>query len=41
VNNKLYQEIKELSGMSSMTDNREKWENILDPKSIYKLLYSL
>jgi hypothetical protein len=41
VNNKLHQEIKDLSGMSSMTDNRQIWEKILDPKSINKLLYSL
>ena len=41
VNNKLHQEIKDLSGMISMNDNRQIWENILDPKSINNLLYSL
>lgn len=41
VNNKLHQEIKDLSGMISMNDNRQIWEKILDPKSINKLLYSL
>jgi hypothetical protein len=41
VNNKLHQEIKDLSGMISLNDNRLIWEKILDPKSINKLLYSL
>ena len=41
VNQKLYQEIKDLSGMSSMNDNKLIWEKILDSKSINKLLYSL
>ena len=41
VNKKLQQEIKELSGMNSMNDNKAVWEKILDPKSVNKLLYSL
>jgi hypothetical protein len=41
VNIKLHQEIKDLSGMISMNENRQIWEKILDPKSINKLLYSL
>jgi hypothetical protein len=41
VNKKLQQEIKELSGMSSMNDNKAIWERILDPRSVNKLLYSL
>ena len=41
VNNKLHQEIKDLSGMISLNENKQIWEKILDPKSINKLLYSL
>ena len=41
VNTKLQQEIKDLSGMSSMQDNRAAWEKILDPRSVNKLFYSL
>ncbi len=38
INIKLQQEIKELSGVM---ENKANWEKILDPKSTYKLLYSL
>jgi hypothetical protein len=38
---KLQQEIKDLTGMSSMQDNRASWEKILDPRSVNKLFYSL
>lgn len=41
MNNKLHQEIKDLSGMISLNENKQIWEKILDPKSINKLLYSL
>lgn len=41
VNKKLQQEIKDLSGMNSLSDNKATWEKILDPKSVNKLLYSL
>ena len=41
MNKKLQQEIKELSGMNSMTDNKAIWEKILDSRSVNKLLYSL
>lgn len=38
VNAKLQMEIKEISGVM---ENKNNWEKILDPKSTYKLLYSL
>ncbi len=41
INEKLHQEIKDLTGMQLMNDNKQKWEQLLDPKSINKLLYSL
>jgi hypothetical protein len=41
INEKLHQEIKDLSGMQLMNDNKQIWEKLLDPKSINKLLYSL